>query len=92
MRTQKVLYGLMASFFNRLFLLTALVLLESNNMSYTCMYELLKSFLISASEQKYEGPVVLPNTVCCVVPCGIVFHSDVNRDSKRTESPSGPSA
>lgn len=32
----------MASFFNGLFLLTALVSLESNNMSYTCMYELLK--------------------------------------------------
>lgn len=92
MTTQKVLYGLMASFFNGLFLLTALVLLESNNVSYTCMYELLKSFLISASEQKYDGLVVLPNSICCAVPCGIIFHSDVNRDSKSREAPSGPSA
>lgn len=61
------------------------------------MYELLKSkssffhSLISTSEQKFEGLVVLPNTSCCVVRCGINFHSDVDRDSKSTKSSSGPS-
>lgn len=61
------------------------------------MYALLKSkssffhSLLSESEQKYEGLVVLPNTSCCVGPGAISFHSDVDRDSKRSESLSGPS-